>query len=564
MTINSIHRTYKDFFTECPQLFALFNACDSSKGAAERALNRLSQGCRNKVFKKVYTAAGKPATTEAQQWGEHNALEDLPCLQNALQRIARKIFGSLDISQQRRAEDLAYEHAGRLATDDPEWGRGNVLLHSLADTQVLECVELWAKEVRAQRPWLDDSLAAVSTEIRRFLADPSATRLNLSELHLPSLPPVFDLEPFTTRLQRLDCSNNWLTALPSEIGNCTALRELYCSNNRLTELPREIGNCTALRRLNCSYNELAALPAELLRLPQGCRVDLTGCPLSATVRRRLREATQQPNYQGPRIHFSMGGGVQRAARSISESLKELCEWAEEEPVREFPALLGVNDASLELWLSRLGDVHDCGRQELRRECARKILEYLQLAQDNPSFRETFFIVINGAADTCGDRMAFFLLNLGVQHRLATADLRDGKKLAHLLIRGVWCLNQLQKIACDKVKTMPFVDEIEVYLIYPIRLREALDLPIDIRDMHFADLAGVSKEELTEAGLSVLARLQNEEDALCGFLITQPKWLEAMKLRYPEEYATCCDKGDVDGMKALTRSFLQEGASLSHP
>jgi hypothetical protein len=353
MTINSVRQTYKDFFTECPQLFALFNACDSSKEAAERALNRLSQDCRSKIFKKVCTAAGKPATTDA-QWGEHNALEDLPRLQDVLKRIARKIFGSLDISQQRRAEDLAYEHAGRLATDDPEWGRGNVLLHSLADTQMLECVELWAKEVRAQHSGLDDSLAAVSTEIRRFLADPSATRLNLSELHLPSLPPVFDLEPFTTRLQQLDCFGNWLTALPSQIGNCIALRELYCSNNRLTELPREIGNClnlqklycynnqltvlpseignctnlqrlicsdnqltelpsqigncTNLQRLYCSNNQLTALPTELLHLPQECIVVLTGRLLSEAVLRRLCEATEQPNYQGPRIFFSMGGG----------------------------------------------------------------------------------------------------------------------------------------------------------------------------------------------------------------------------------------------------------------
>jgi hypothetical protein len=327
--------------------------------------------------------------------------------------------------------------------------------------------------------------------------------------------------------------------------------------SRLAALPPQISNCTALQRLDCSFNQLTALPTELLRLPRGCLVDLEGCPLSEAVLRRLREATEQLNYQGPQIAFPTSDSVQQTIRSIPELLEKLCEWAEES-TKKFPDLLGVNDDSLKVWLSRLSKVHDCACLGLRRGCARKILEYLQLAQDNLSFRETFFAMIDEAAHSCGDRMAFFLLNLGVQHRLATTDLRDGKKLAHLLIRGVWCLNQLQKIACDKVGRTPFVDEIEVYLIYPIRLREALDLPIDIRDMHFADLAGVSEEELTEAGLSVLTQLQNEE-ALCDFLITQPKWLEALELCYPAAYVTYRDEGDVDGMKALTRRFMQESA-----
>jgi hypothetical protein len=710
---------YKNSFEESATLLALFKACDSSKEAAQQEFRQLSRECRNKIFEQVYIAAGKPVTTDT-RWGERNALEDLPRLQKVLHRFACKIFRSLAPDQQNLAEGFAYEHAGKPATDDPEWGKhhiadqGSWLLHSLADVQLSEhmscCFEKildpslrrqaqermsgWAKELFAQNPGLAGQIKTIASRISAFLVDPKAAKLTLDHLSLPSLPPIFDLKPLTTRLIKLSVCDNLLTELPAAIGNLTALQELdlsgnsltdvpawiknlvnlrvlnlsgnsltdvptwiknlvnlralnlsdnsltnlpaqiknltvlqylYLSKNQLTALPIEnlvnlcvldlsetqltdvptwieklielrslnlsgnsltnlpeqigslvnlcelnlhdnsltnlpawIGNLTALQYLNLSNNPLTALPTELLDLSGECSVVLAGHSLSMRVLDRLHAATQRAGYSGPQILFSMDGGVQRVIRSAEESLKALCDWAVVSE-RKFPALSGVNDASLKTWLSRLSDVHDCGNQELRRECAGKVLEYLQRAQDDPLFRETFFAFIDEAATSCGDRMALSIAALGMQYRLATANVYDGKALAHLL-RGVWCLNALQEIARIKVGTMPLVDEIEVYLIYPVALREALDLPIDVQGMSFARCAYVTPQEIESAELKVRAKLE-DKDALCDFLATQPEWLKALALYHPAEYDACLKEGDVERLRALTRAFME---GVAHP
>ena len=59
----------------------------------------------------------------------------------------------------------------------------------------------------------------------------------------------------TSSLVILDCSNNYLVALPSLNSN---LKDLYCRHNYLTELP---SLNVALQILNCSNNQLVALPS---------------------------------------------------------------------------------------------------------------------------------------------------------------------------------------------------------------------------------------------------------------------------------------------------------------
>jgi hypothetical protein len=54
------------------------------------------------------------------------------------------------------------------------------------------------------------------------------------------------------------------------------------------------------------------------------------------------------------------------------------------------------------------------------------------------------------------------------------------------------IEQLEQIAREKVKTLRFVDEIEVYLAYPVKLKERLDLQIDVKDMLYFGCSGVTE------------------------------------------------------------------------
>lgn len=63
-------------------------------------------------------------------------------------------------------------------------------------------------------------------------------------------------------------TNNRITALPAQIGNCTRMQKLMLAGNRLKELPAELENCRNLSLLRISANQLSELPRWLLSMPK--------------------------------------------------------------------------------------------------------------------------------------------------------------------------------------------------------------------------------------------------------------------------------------------------------
>ena len=86
------------------------------------------------------------------------------------------------------------------------------------------------------------------------------TYLNCSDNSLTSLPSELGN---LTNLTHFYCSNNQLISLPSELGNLINLTDFYCCSNRLTSLVSELGNLKHLTTLNCSINRLTSLNSEL-------------------------------------------------------------------------------------------------------------------------------------------------------------------------------------------------------------------------------------------------------------------------------------------------------------
>jgi internalin A len=107
-------------------------------------------------------------------------------------------------------------------------------------------------------PNMTDEAQAAYNEARKTIIDcrslrVAETRLDLSGLGLPTLPPEIGQ---VTALTRLYLGNNRLTSLPPEIGQLTALTSLILYFNQLTSLPPKIGRLNALRQLDLDYNQL--------------------------------------------------------------------------------------------------------------------------------------------------------------------------------------------------------------------------------------------------------------------------------------------------------------------
>ena len=360
-------------------------------------------------------------------------------------------------------------------------------------------------------------------------------------------------------LNEIIVSDNQLTVLPESIGNLRALNHLLVYSNRLTTLPESIRNLTELTVLSVSYNRLIRLPQsignlidlmelritgnstltsipnEILQLPFDCTVDLSGCGLSQTVLTNLHAAVTAPGYYGPGIQYSIleprRQGLVRALPALFHGLSKITG-----RTLLLPTIQSSSDQGrlLRMWLGRLSDLADYkSGGEKKRGIANNVQDYLQKANDDPLFREVFYVIIQDATETCGDRVALSLVHLGIAHDLSKIEVRDMKKLANFLIRGVFVMGLLEDAARAKVESLSFVDEIEVYLGYPVMLKERLQLPINISQMLYAMCSNITEQDLTAATSFVNAQIGNEE-TVCKFLVKQNKWKEALLQNYPKE------------------------------
>lgn len=361
-------------------------------------------------------------------------------------------------------------------------------------------------------------------------------------------------------LEELRLGGNELTGLPTEIGQCYSLRELELNNNELRTLPGEIGQLSNLRKLNLNYNwALTGIPMEMLNLNRECIIDISqGMSLSQTVLDNLRSIVTAPGYTGPKFSYSMAHTIPQdlQRKTIEESLASLYKIVGR-PYEKLNNIPGedVREPALKAWLSRLSYMSDYkASPEKKRWLAENILGYLQLADKDKDFRQVFNGIIDGAAVTCGDRVALSVVHLGIHHKLATIDLSNMKELAHFLIRGVFAMSLLEEIARNKVPTLPFFDEIEVYLGYPVMLKDKLQLPIDIQGMLHFNSSALTQRDLEDAASFVEKKL-NDENACLDFLITDDKWLKSLSLNFPQEYASIENERSKGGEAATSKEEL---------
>ena len=375
-------------------------------------------------------------------------------------------------------------------------------------------------------------------EARKQIMDFSGSTLStlsLQHYNLHSLPNVFDDPKFRNNLNELFVDDNHLTRLPESIGSLQSLTHLNLANNR----------------------ELAGLPSAILQLPPTCTVNIANCNFSVPVLETIRQITNERDYVGPRISHSRHNLFNRSQTipSIEQSLRNFYRISG----RNYNGLPEVNSLpNLRLWLYKITWVADF-KGKAQRAFVSTIIKYLERANEDEAFRTVFAATISDATDSCGDRVALSVLNLGVTHKLSTIDLNNMRELHYLLTRGVFALDLLQNIARRKIPTMRMFDEIQVYLGYPVQLKQALNLPIDIDDMLYFEWSALSSQDLETAKNEVLGALRNE-DMQVAFLKNQPKWIEALKMNYPEEMERIAEdpnrpeEGFINLIKDIIQSF----------
>ena len=122
------------------------------------------------------------------------------------------------------------------------------------------------------------------------------------------------------------------------------------------------------------------------------------------------------------------------------------------------------------WLAR---IHNDSTTGIIRQLLPHIREMLVEMDRNEEFMQESCNIIQDAMATCGDRMILSILYVSLQFKmhLLVNELSRVREIASFLVRGPFVMSELEKIARAKIQTLHVVDQLEVYLAYPIKLRD---------------------------------------------------------------------------------------------
>jgi len=143
-------------------------------------------------------------------------------------------------------------------------------------------------------------------------------------------------------------------------------------------------------------------------------------------------------------------------------------------------------------------------------------------------------------ETCGDgtMITFNMLDIRVQV-FQLESLPGGKTPVDMfkLMRGLERLDELERIALEdfnaRVVAQPHLDQVEVRLVYPTRLREELALPGQSQGMLFEGISGVDESMLANAKARVLARESTPE--FLQSLIARKDWMTFLEDHFQKDF-----------------------------
>ncbi|MGL4348524.1 MAG: NEL-type E3 ubiquitin ligase domain-containing protein [Chlamydiales bacterium] len=398
---------------------------------------------------------------------------------------------------------------------------------------------------------------------RRLFSLKQLHTLNLSENKLKTIPKwinnlhnlkslnvsfnkLFDIPPeiFGKNLEYLDLSNNHIDVIPRAIKNSSKLLDINFDSNEIVNIPDEVGDLCYLTGVYLNDNEtLRGFSDNLYNLLPSCTVEIDNSGISLSTLSEIQSKSAQMNYNGPAFEFSMAAAEERIEDRLIGSLYV---HTTRNPPRAFKNLRSMSD-HLEMWLNRLNWMADFQDDSTNFTLPEAIIDCIEYAEVNSEYYKLFESIIQGATATCGDGIALSIIDIGIAKEVLTfIESKQIVELSHFLLGSAFPRQILQKIAGQKITFLKLeakqkdinnfsIDDVEVYLAYPILLKERLKLSININSMMTESAAtGVTQKDLEIAALEV-EKQQADKQACAEFLVNNTYWIELIKQLHPEEY-----------------------------
>jgi hypothetical protein len=188
-------------------------------------------------------------------------------------------------------------------------------------------------------------------------------------------------------------------------------------------------------------------------------------------------------------------------------------------------------------LAELGDTADA--EYVREDMTRRVWSVLDATQSNTSLREQVFELAANPIN-CTDAAALNFSHLEVATEVdkvinPIGNVRSTAAGLLTLGRGLFRLEELEKIAQNHIKQDPKADPLEVSLAYRTGLANTLNLPGQPTHMRYASLSSVKQANLDNAE----GRIKSAElsPQFKRFLIRQPFWTDYLSRHYPGRFAS---------------------------
>ena len=291
-----------------------------------------------------------------------------------------------------------------------------------------------------------------------------------------------------------------LTALPENLSVGGFLFLDGCTG--LTTLPENLfvggclyfNDCTGLTALPNWITTMGLTSQRSIR-----HVFLENSGLSDALIDRMR-TIRTPNMQ---FHFSRSAG--QPEQHFSNLEQGIAFWRRlASSNSEIPELdLRYDQADdLVCYLGRLTGTADYQNQTSRPVLAQRVMAIMSLLAGNDRVRETALRHIHDALSSCDDRIILALDDLETLQLLTSAETlafenRDPRELKALGLQ-MMRLDAVKRFARDHMKTLSWVDAIEVELAFQIGVRQQLDLPGSTQHMIFRGCANVSDQDIANA------------------------------------------------------------------
>lgn len=391
-----------------------------------------------------------------------------------------------------------------------------------------------------------ESLIAKDNRLTEVSELPGTLRvLDLSDNRLTTLPALSD------SLTDLVVCNNNLTEPPRVLPQF--LESLDLSSNQIVEFPSSLPS--SLQQINLTDNQLSRLPESVISLNHRCQVFLVINSFSERTIRSLQNITSDPSYRGPCILFSIadGAGDERPVRPLGDVVTI---WlpAESDVAEKWRTIANEENASaFSAFLGRLANTVNAKKDP---EFKQKIAAWLAMLADSPGLRDMTFMVAVGATETCEDRVSYSwneMQKLALAHRVENGEFDE--KFSDLIATGrvMFRLEQLEEIAHEKVKTLHFTDEIEVWMAFQTMLHDTLALSTVCKEMRYCGVSGVTKADLKTAEIKVK---QAENSIFSGWFSQWMPWQKVLKRTESARWQQTAETKD----KAFAAVYPQRVAS----